>query len=104
MVNSNSPDSVVSYYHRIVGKPFLPPMWALGWHQSKYCLRTALEHKDVVDKYNQYRIPLDVQWADIDYMDEYKDFTVDFKNFGNLTSYTQDFLRKTNNLKFVPNL
>jgi len=44
-------------------------MWALGWHQSKYCLRTALEHKDVVDKYNQYRIPLDVQWADIDYMD-----------------------------------
>ena len=102
MVNSNSPDSVVSYYHRIVGKPFLPPMWALGWHQSKYCLRTALEHKDVVDKYNQYRIPLDVQWADIDYMDQYKDFTVDFKNFGNLTSYTQEFLKQANNLKFVP--
>jgi alpha-glucosidase (family GH31 glycosyl hydrolase) len=102
MVNSNSPDSVISYYHRIVGKPFLPPMWALGWHQSKYCLRNVAEHKDVVDKYNQYRIPLDVQWADIDYMDEYKDFTVDFKNFGNLTSYAKEFLQQANHLKFVP--
>jgi alpha-glucosidase (family GH31 glycosyl hydrolase) len=60
MVNSNTPDSVVSYYHRIVGKPFLPPVWALGWHQSKVCLRTLVENQDVVEKYNQYRIPLDV--------------------------------------------
>jgi len=65
-------------------------------------LRNVGEHKDVVDKYNQYHIPLDVQWADIDYMDEYKDFTVDFKNFGNLTSYAKEFLQQANHLKFVP--
>lgn len=76
-------------------------MWALGWHQSKHCLRTLAEQKDVVDKYNQYRIPLDVQWVDIDYQDQYKDFTVDFKNFGDLTSYTKGFLRN-NSLKMVP--
>lgn len=35
-------------------------------------------------------------------MDNYKDFTVDFKNFGNLTSYVKEFLKKNNTIKFVP--
>jgi alpha-glucosidase (family GH31 glycosyl hydrolase) len=102
ILNSNTPDSVVSYYHRILGKPFLPPQWALGWHQCKYCLYSVDEYKEVVDSYNQYRIPLDAQWGDIDYMDQYRDFTVDFANFGNLTNYTVNFLKAENKLKFVP--
>ncbi len=102
ILNSNSPDSVVSYYHRIIGKPFLPPLWALGWHQSKKCLKTVEDYKSVIESYNKYRIPLDAQWGDADYMNQFRDFTVDFENFGNLTSYTRDFLKKKNNIKFVP--
>ena len=78
MLNSNSPDSVVAYYHRIIGKPFLPPLWALGWHQGKKCLSTVDQYKQVVEAYNTHRIPLDAQWGDIDYMDMNRDFTVDF--------------------------
>jgi hypothetical protein len=32
MINSNTPDSVIGYYQRIVGKPVLMPQWSLGWH------------------------------------------------------------------------
>jgi alpha-glucosidase (family GH31 glycosyl hydrolase) len=78
ILNSNSPDSVISYYHRIIGKPFLPPMWALGWHQGKKCMRTVDEYKEVIEGYNKYRIPIDAQWADNSYMDNFRDFTVDF--------------------------
>lgn len=35
IINSNTPDSVVGYYQRIIGKPALLPQWAFGWHQSK---------------------------------------------------------------------
>ena len=35
-------------------------------------------------------------------MDQYRDFTVDFANFGNLTNYTVNYLQKNNTLKFVP--
>lgn len=48
MINSHSPDSVVGFYQRIIGKPVLMPQWALGWHQCKYCLRTVQDYREVI--------------------------------------------------------
>jgi len=70
-ISSSTPDSVIGYYQRIVGKPVLMPQWSLGWHQCKQCLRTVAEYREVVDNYAKYNIPLDAQWGDIDYMHNY---------------------------------
>lgn len=32
----DDPIEVTKAYHIIVGRPVLTPMWALGWHQSKW--------------------------------------------------------------------
>jgi len=40
--------------------------------------------REVFDKYTNFNIPLDTLWSDVDYMDNYKDFTIDLKNFAGL--------------------
>lgn len=39
------------------------------------------EVNDVVEKYAAAKIPLDTMWTDIEYMDGYRDFTFDKKNY-----------------------
>jgi alpha-glucosidase (family GH31 glycosyl hydrolase) len=79
-----SPEEVISKYQKIIGFSALPPFWALGWQQSRWGIRNDTYLKSIVDKYESYQLPLDVVWADIDYMDEYRDFTVDKSRYGGL--------------------
>ena len=57
--NNQLPDTVVASYMKIVGRPVLPPQWALGWHQCKYCLRDLNAYREVVENYRKFGIPLD---------------------------------------------
>jgi alpha-glucosidase (family GH31 glycosyl hydrolase) len=76
-----TPAAVVSQYLEVIGKPFLPPMWSLGFHQCRWGYKSISETKQVVDNYRKANIPLDTMWNDIDYMDKYRDFTFDPVNF-----------------------
>jgi len=77
----SSPANVVEQYTSVVGRPSMMPYWSLGYHNCKYGYTSLSQIQDVVTKYAAAGIPLDTQWADIDYMQNYRDFTTDAVNF-----------------------
>ncbi|XP_049848123.1 uncharacterized protein LOC126311211 [Schistocerca gregaria] len=79
--NGPTPRDVVRQYLYVIGKTHFPPYWSLGWHQCRYGYKTVQETAEVVQKYADAGIPLEAMWNDIDYMDGYRDFTVDPVNF-----------------------
>lgn len=73
---------VIENYTYLTGRTPLPQLWTLGYHQSRWGYETREEIFDIAKKYREYGIPCDTIHFDIDYMDGYRVFTWDEKNFG----------------------
>ena len=67
----------------LTGKPELPPLWALGYHQSKWSYFPEEKVKEIAKKFREEKIPCDAIHLDIDYMDGFRCFTWDEKRFPN---------------------
>ncbi len=64
-----SPYDVVQQYLEVIGRPYMPPYWALGFHLCRWGYRGAGPGTAaVVERMRAAGIPHDVQWNDIDYM------------------------------------
>ena len=59
----------------LTGHSFVPPAWALGFHQSRWSYRTADEVVRVARRFRSEDLPLDVIHLDIHHMDKYRVFT-----------------------------
>ncbi len=67
---------VVATYTDLTGRPHqLPPLWALGYHQSKWSYYPESKVKEVANKLRSLKIPCDAIYLDIDYMDGFRCFT-----------------------------
>ncbi len=76
-----SPKDVLADYATLTGKTPLPPLWALGNQQSRWSYFPESRVREIADGFRSRKIPLDVIYLDIDYMDEYRVFTWDKKRF-----------------------
>ncbi|XP_071832375.1 sucrase-isomaltase, intestinal-like isoform X2 [Apostichopus japonicus] len=85
-----SPENVVQQYLELIGRPVMPPYWALGFHLSKWDYGNLTVMRDVVESMRANDMPHDVQYADIDYMDEQRSFTVDPINYVGLGEFIDD--------------
>lgn len=72
-----TPEMVNRQLVQVIGRLAMPPRWALGFHQCKYGYTSVKELRSVVEGYAAARLPLDVMWTDIDYMNGRRDFTFD---------------------------
>uniref|UniRef100_A0A8C9JFM8 Maltase-glucoamylase 2 (putative) n=1 Tax=Panthera tigris altaica TaxID=74533 RepID=A0A8C9JFM8_PANTA len=86
----NTPEQVVQEYLELIGRPFLPPYWSLGFQLSRRNYGGINGLRKVVDRNRGAGIPYDVQYSDIDYMEGGKDFTIDKEAFPRLEDFAKD--------------
>ncbi|EAR01914.1 glycoside hydrolase family 31 protein [Maribacter sp. HTCC2170] len=72
---------VIKAYTNLTGTPELPPMWAMGYHQSKWSYFPESNVKELATKFRDLKIPCDALYLDIDYMDGFRCFTWDKEKF-----------------------
>uniref|UniRef100_A0A8C1H7A9 alpha-glucosidase n=1 Tax=Cyprinus carpio carpio TaxID=630221 RepID=A0A8C1H7A9_CYPCA len=76
-----TPEAVVDEFTKLIGRPFIPPYWSLGFQLSRWDYGSLEEVKKVVERNRQAGLPYDVQYTDIDYMENKKIFTYDMDKF-----------------------
>ncbi|MBK6565148.1 MAG: DUF4968 domain-containing protein [Saprospiraceae bacterium] len=74
-------EDVIQRYTLLTGTPELPPMWALGYHQSKWSYYPELKISEITKKMRALHIPCDAIYFDIDYMEGFRCFTWDVEKF-----------------------
>ena len=66
---------VIRQYTDLTGRMPLPPLWSLGYQQSRWSYYPDEEVRHLVAHFRSRGFPLDVLYLDIHYMHEYRVFT-----------------------------
>lgn len=85
-----SPKKILEDYANLTGKTPLPPIWALGNQQSRWSYFPEKRVREIAEGFRKHKIPADVIYLDIDYMDEYRVFTWDKKRFSDPKKMVSD--------------
>lgn len=81
VIDRASPQEVMKGLAELTGTIAMPPKWAVGYHQCRYSYNPDSRVKEVVSEFRKRKLPADVIWMDIDYMDGYRVFTFDEEQF-----------------------
>lgn len=75
------PKQVLETYAWLTGPTPLPPLWALGYQQSRYSYFPRARLEEVAARLRADHIPSDVLWLDIDFQEKNRPFTVDTEHY-----------------------
>jgi alpha-glucosidase len=88
------PKQVVEDYAWLTGPTPLPPLWTLGFQQSRYSYGTQARVMEIADRLRADHIPADAIYLDIDYQKNNRPFTVDPDKFPHFAQMIQDLAHK----------
>ncbi len=89
-IDRKTPEELSIALAELTGKIEMPPIWALGYHQCRYSYYPEARVREIAAGFRSRKIPCDVIWHDIDYMDGFRCFTWDKKHFPNPTKLNAD--------------
>jgi len=90
---------IVEQYQALVGRPALPPLWALGYHYGREKVKSLSELKDLVNGFINKNIPVDSIWLGTEILKSGTNFVLDDK-FKGLKEYVLEMKNK-HNIHFV---
>ena len=94
LIEGESAYDIVKQFLQAIGQSYIPPKFAFGYGQSRWGYRTAEDFREVVKKHREAKIPLDMVYMDIDYMDHYKDFTINEKEYPDFPAFVEEMKKE----------
>lgn len=91
---------IVKEFRELIGRSYIAPRWAFGYQQCRWSYMDEDEVRQVVRGHRDNHIPLDTVYLDIDYMDNYKDFTINDKTFPKFEAFVEEM--KKENIRLIP--
>ncbi len=88
VIDRATPQAVLEGLAELTGTMQMPPRWALGYHQSRFSYSPASQVQSIATEFLKRKIPCDTLWLDIDYMMNYRDFTIDASRFPDMPALT----------------
>lgn len=74
-IYSGSVAGILNQYTHLTGRINIPPIWSIGFQQCRWSYFPDNEVLNIARTFREKKIPLDVMYLDIHYMDAYKIFT-----------------------------
>lgn len=87
---NGTPDQLMERFTDLTGKPSLPPLWALGYHQSRWGYKTEGDIRRVIQEFNEHEMPISAIHLDLDYMQGFRVFTVNKDRFQDLKHLSEE--------------
>ena len=100
VIGGESAYDIVKQFRHVIGRSYIPPKFAFGFGQSRWGDTSNEDFRKVAAGYRENHIPLDMIYMDIDYMDSYKDFTLNPENFPDFPDFVKEM--KDQELRLIP--
>ena len=100
LLSGGNENAICWEFRTLIGRSYIPPRWAFGLAQSRWGYKTEEDVREVARQYKEHDLPLDMICMDIEYMQDYADFTVNKERFPDLTKLSADL--KAQGIRLVP--
>ncbi len=90
VITGENVKEIVHQFREMIGRSYIPPLWAFGYGQSRWGYKSEDDVREVVRRHRELGIPLDSVYLDIDYMERYKDFTLDAERFPDFPKFCEE--------------
>lgn len=81
IIEKKNPEEILKTLASLSGTMEMPPLWSLGYQQCRFSYYPDTRVKEIANEFRNRKIPCDVIWMDIHYMDGYRIFTFDKERF-----------------------
>ncbi len=100
LIEADTLREIVRTFRQIIGQSYIPPRWAFGYQQCRWGYESSDEIREIAARMKADGIPLDSIGLDLEYLEDYKDFTINKENYGDFAELTAEL--KEDGVRLVP--
>lgn len=100
IIEEETPLNIIRSFRRMIGCSYIPPKFAFGFAQSRWGYMNREDVRTVADGYRECDFPIDMIVLDIDYMENYKDFTINGERFPDFPAFVKEMRER--GIRLIP--